>query len=67
MVVAENVGFMFEADVFKSVPMIPCFGRHGQHGTFHHKKPVVAEHVGFIFETDLFKSAPMFLSSGCHR
>ena len=31
IVVAETVGFWFEADVFKSVPMILHSGCHGQH------------------------------------
>ena len=31
MVVAETVGSIFEADLFKSVPMIRGFGCHGQH------------------------------------
>ena len=31
MVAAEIVGFRFEADLFKSAPMILCFGCHEQH------------------------------------
>ena len=31
MVAAETVGFRFEADLFKSVPMILSYGCHGQH------------------------------------
>ena len=31
MVVAETVGFIFEADFLKSVPMIPVFCVHEQH------------------------------------
>ena len=31
VVAAETVGFIFEADLFKSVPMILSFGGHEQH------------------------------------
>ena len=31
MVAAENVGFRFEADLFKSVQIILGFASHGQH------------------------------------
>ena len=43
MVVAEKVGFRFEADLFKSVQT-------------HDKNLVAAETVGFACEADFFKS-----------
>ena len=65
MVAAEAVGFRFEADLFKSVPMIPGFGSHDNTETFHNQTIVVADTVGFRFEADLFKSVPIILGFGC--
>ena len=66
IVVAERVGFILEADSFKSVQIIRALYVMDNIDTFHYKKIVAAENVGFIFEADLVKTAPTFLGSGCH-
>ena len=66
MVVAESVGFRFEADPFKSVPMILGLAVMDNIETFQSQKTVAAENVGFRGEADLFKSVPMFLGFGYH-
>ena len=59
-VVAGTVGFIFEADPFKSVTIVIGFGCHGQHrDVVSPKKAVAAETVGFSFEAHLFKTVPM--------
>ena len=60
-VVAETVGFRFEADPFKSAPMILALVVMNNIETFHNKKTVVAETVGFRFEADLCKSVPIII------
>ena len=65
-VVAETVGFVFEANLCKSVPIIIVFVVMDNTGKYHKQKIVVAETVGFRFEADLFKSVAMILVSGCH-
>ena len=53
IVAAENVGFIFEAELFQistDDTRLMC-----------HKKMVVAENVVFIFKAELFKSVPMIL------
>ena len=45
MMVAENVGFKFEAGLFKSIPMILGFYVMDNVETFRHKKMVAAETV----------------------
>ena len=66
IVVAEKVGFRFEADLFKSVQTIQGFGAHNNIEMFHHKKRVAAETVGVAFEAHLFKSAPISFAFGFH-
>ena len=67
MVVAGTVGFSFEADLFKSGPIIKGFGCNGQHsGVSQKQRLVVAETVGFLFEADFCRSVPTILGFGCH-
>ena len=66
MVVAENVGFRLEADVFKSLQIIKVLAVMDNTETSHHKRIVAAETVGFRFEADLFKSVQMILGFCCH-
>ena len=66
-VVAETVGFRFEVDLCKSVPIIiGFFVVMDNTGTFHTNKRINTENVGFRFEAGLFKSASMILGSGCY-
>ena len=55
MVDAENAGFKFEVDLFKSIQIIMALVVIDNIETFDHTKIVVAENVGFRFKADLFK------------
>ena len=63
-VAADIVGFKFEADLFKPVPMFLGLAALDSTETFHNQKMVVAETGGFRFEADLFKSVPMIPGFG---
>ena len=66
MVVAETVGFWFEADLFKSVLIITGLACHNIE-TCHQKNMVAAETVGYRFEADFVSSVPMIIGFGCHE
>ena len=67
IVVAETVGFRFEADFssnqYRSSRALAVMDNIE---ALHHKKTVAADIVGFKFEADLFKSVPMIFCFGCH-
>ena len=65
-VVADIVCFKFEADLFRSAPMLRGVAVMENTETFHNKKMVVAETFDFRFEVDLFKSVPMIAGFGSH-
>ena len=65
-VVAESVGFRFEAELFKSVPKILGLAVMDNMETFHHKRMVASETVGFMFEAHFFKSVSIIIGFGCH-
>ena len=54
-VVVETVGFWFEADLCKSVPIIIGLVVIDNTGTFHKHKMVVAETVAYRVEADFIK------------
>ena len=66
-IAAENVGFGFEADLFKSVPMFLVLIVIDNTETFHNEKMVVAATIGFRFEADLFKSVQIIQGFGGHE
>ena len=66
-IAAEIVGFAFEADLSKSVPMFSVLVVMDNTETFHNEKKVVAATVGFIFEADFFKSVQIIQGSGGHE
>ena len=63
---AETVGFRFEANLFKSVPMFRFWLSWTTLRRFTNRKWLLAETARFTFEADLFKSGPMILGFGCH-
>ena len=64
IVVAENVGFGVEADLFKCVQMNLTFAVMDKIEMFHYKKIVAAEAVGFRFQSDPVKSVPITIGFG---
>ena len=64
-VVADTVGFRFEADLFKSVLTTIGFVVVDNIETFHHQKMFAAESFDFRFEAHFFKSVPMILGCRC--
>ena len=67
MVVAETVGFKFEAGLFKSVPIIMSSVVADNIETFQNQNMVVVETVACGFEADLFKSVQRSRGFGYHR
>ena len=67
MVVAETVGFNFEAGLLKSVPIILSFVVVDNIETFQNQNMVAVETVGCGFEADLFKSVQIIRGFGYHR
>ena len=66
IVAAETVGFRFEAELFKVVPMIISFAAMDNIETFQNQNMVTAEIVGFGLEADLFKAVQIIIGFGCH-
>ena len=65
-VVAETVGFIFEADFFNSVPIIMGFGCNEQHWDVSHTNIMAAaQTVGFRFEENFFLVL-IIIGFGCH-
>ena len=66
IVVAETVGFWFEADFLNQyrLPFISVLVDNFE--TFHNENMVAADTICFRFDADLFKPVPMILGYGCH-
>ena len=63
VVAAETVGFRFEADLSKSVPIIICYVVVDNIEAFQNQNMVAAETVGFRFEVDFFKTVQLIIES----